>query len=79
MKLLIFYLFLAAPLILLVLLSKRMPLAWFVAGLLLYLVYNLLMANIKLRRKGYQVSLFAHLHPFSKTSQELYHKVYFEP
>ncbi len=78
LKLLLFYFALAAPLVLLVLFAKSMSLVWFVTGLFAYTFYNIFLANRKLKRKGYHVGFFAHLNPFSKKSQDLYHNVYFE-
>ena len=79
MKLFLFYLALVGPLLLIVLISKGLPVIWFVVGFFAYLIYNLLLVNLKLRRKGYRVGFLAHLNPFSKKSQELYQKVFFEP
>lgn len=78
MKLLTFYLALAAPLVLLIVFAKRMSPGWFGIGILAYAFYNIYMGNRKLKQKGYRVGLFAHLNPFSKKSQDLYDKVYFE-
>jgi hypothetical protein len=78
MRLLMFYVALVAPLVVLVLFSKHMPMVWFIAGLFAYVPYNLLLTNRKLKRKGYNVGIFAHLNPFSKRSMQLYDKVYFE-
>lgn len=78
MKLLQFYFALVTPLMVLILISKNIPSGWFVAGLFAYVGYNLLLCNSKLKRKGYHVGFFAHLNPFNRRSQELYHKVYFE-
>jgi len=81
MKLFIFYIKLIAPLLLLVIFGKQTGGIWsggFGVGLILYGFYNLYLGHIKLKKKGYNVGLFAHMNPFSKKSQELYQKVYFE-
>lgn len=78
MRLLMFYIVLVTPLVVLVLFSTQMPMAWFIVGLSAYVPYNLLLAKRKLKRKGYNVGIFAHLNPFSKRSMQLYDKVYFE-
>lgn len=78
MKLFSFYVILVFPLLLLVFFSKNIPPIWFIIGLFSYVVYNIVLGNRKLKRKGYDVGLFAHLNPFSKKSQELYQKIYFE-
>ncbi len=78
MKLIIFYIALTGPLVVLALISKNIPMPWFILGLFGYVVYNLVLCNRKLKSKGHTVGWFAHLNPFSKKSQQLYYKVYFE-
>lgn len=78
MKLLIFYIVLTAPLMVLIGSLKYISWEWFALGMFLYFFYNIFIVNRKLKQKGYNVGLFAHLNPFNKKSQELYSKVYFE-
>jgi hypothetical protein len=49
MKLLMFYIALAAPLAGLILFSENMPTAWFIAGLGVNLAYNLLLTTFYLQ------------------------------
>jgi hypothetical protein len=79
MKLFIFYLEITVPLLLLVFFGKTIGPIWFGIGITLYAFYNTYLGYYKLKKKGYHVGLFTHLNPFSKKSQKLYQKVYFEP